>query len=115
MTGRKKTPLHLFIAHSVCEKCKSRELLTPLNKLRVSVSYNEIQRVRSDLARFKYFQSKNEEVPISSHFSKGKFSIGAFDNFDHSDRSSLPGKFSNHDTVMTLFQFKLEQAPAKSD
>ena len=30
--GKKKAPLHLFIGHSVYEKCKSREVLTSLNK-----------------------------------------------------------------------------------
>ena len=40
--GRKeKTPLPLFIGHSVYEKCKSKEVLTSLNKVGVSVSYNE--------------------------------------------------------------------------
>ena len=113
--GKEKTPLHLFTGHSVYKKCKSREVLTSLNKVGVTVSYNEVQRARNDLARFTYFQSKNDGVPIPSHFSKDEFTIGAFDNFDHSDRSSLSGKFSNHDTVMTLFQVKSEQPSKKPD
>ena len=35
--------------------------------------------------------------------------------FDHSDRSSLSGKFGNHDTVITLFQVKPEKPPKKPD
>ena len=84
-------------------------------KVAVSVNYNDAQRARNDLARFTYFQSKNEGVPILSHFSKDEFTIVAFDNFGHSGRSSLSGKFSNHDTIMTLFQAKPEQAPTKPD
>ena len=34
-----------------------------------------------------------------------------FHDFDHSDRSSWVGKFSNHFTVMTFFQVKPEQQP----
>ena len=105
----------LFIAYSVYEKCKSREVLTSLKKAGVSVGYKEVQRARNDLARFTYFQSKNEGVLITSHFSKDKFTIGAFDNFDHSDRSSLSLKLRNHGSVMTLFQVKPEQPPTKPD
>ena len=40
--GKEKTPRHLFIAHSVNGKCKSREVLTSLNKAGVSGSYNKV-------------------------------------------------------------------------
>ena len=33
-----------------------------------------------------------------------KFTLSAFDNFDHSDKSTLSGKSDSHDTVITLFQ-----------
>ena len=105
-SGKEKTPLHLFSVDSVYEKCKSREILTSLNKVKVSVSYNEVQRARNYLVRFTYFQRTNEGVPIPSYFSKDQFTIGAFDNFEHSDRSSLAKKYSNRDTVMTPFQVK---------
>ena len=91
---RKEKNTTAFIYCPQCIKCKSREVLTSLNKFGVSVSYNEVQRARNDLVRFKYFQSKNEGVPIPSRFSKDEFTIGAFDNFDHSDRSSLSRKLS---------------------
>ena len=108
---KEKTQLHLFIAHIGYEKCKSREVLTSLNKVGVSVGYNEVQKARNDLACFTYFRSKNAGFPIPSHFSKDKFTIGAFDNFYHSNRSFLSRKFSNQAVVMTLFQVKPEQPP----
>ena len=83
--GKEKVPLHLFIGHSVFEKCKSRKVL----------SCNKVQRAGNDLVCFTYFQSKNEGVPIPSHFSKDKFTICMLDNFDHSNRSYLSGKLSN--------------------
>ena len=86
-----------------------------MNKVGVSLSYNEVRRARNNLGRFTYFQSKNEGVPVPSHFSIDVFTIGVFVNFDHSNRSSLSGKFSNHDTVMTLFQVKPEQPSKKPD
>ena len=88
------------------------EVLTSLNKVRVSLSYNEVHRARNDLARFTYFQSKNEGLPIPSLFIKDELTIDTFDNFyQGGDRSSLSGKFSNQDTIMTLFQVKPEQPP----
>ena len=67
-------------------KVQKQRSFNIINKVGVSVSYNEVQKTRNDLARFTYFRSKNEGVPISSHFSKDEFTIGALDNFDHSDR-----------------------------
>ena len=43
---RRKTPLHLMAAHNIYDKCKSRELITSLNRIGVCISYNEIQRER---------------------------------------------------------------------
>lgn len=106
--GKEKTKLHLFIADSVYEKCKSKKVLTSMNRARVSVSYMEAERARNDLVHVTYFPSKNEGVRIPSHLTH---IIGVFHDFDHSDRSSWVGKFSNHFTVMTLFQVKPEQQP----
>ena len=77
---------------------------TSLIKVGVSLTYNKVLRVRKDISRFIYFQSKKEGVLIQIHFSKDD----AFDGFGHSDRSSLSEKFSHHYTVMTLFQVKPE-------
>ena len=41
-----------------------------LNKLEVSVSYNEDQRARIDLTRFSFFESKNEGVPTQATLAK---------------------------------------------
>ena len=63
---------------------------------------------------FTYFQSKKEGVTNPSHISKDEFTIGAFDNFDHRERASLSGKFSNHGTALILFQVKSEKPPKKT-
>ena len=107
-----KRPLHLFIAHSVYKRYKSRQVLMPLNKVGVSVGY-EVQRLRNDLTYFTYFQSKKKGVTNPSHVSRDKFTIGAFDTFDHCDRPSLSGKFRNHVTAVALFQVKSKKPPEK--
>ena len=50
------------------------------------------------------YQSSEFGVPLPGHFSPNMFTIAAFDNSDHSDRNTLSGKSSTHDTVTTIFQ-----------
>ena len=47
-----------------------------------------------------------------------EFTLGALDNFDHSDKNSLSGPLSCHDTDMTLCHTKLKEnstKPSKSE
>ena len=111
---KKKRPFHLFTAHNVYKRHKSRQVLIALNKVGVSVGY-QVKKVRNDLTCFTYFQSKKEGVTNPNHISKDEFTIGVFDNFDNCERPSWSGKFSNHGTALTLFQVKSEKPPKKSD
>ena len=55
---------------------------------------------------------------MPSHFVLKEFTLGALDNFDHSDKNSLSGLFSCHDTDMTLCQTKPREnatKPSKSE
>ena len=99
--------------HTVYDVCKSRELITALNRIGACVSYNEIKRARSNLAQHALHQSDKVGVPMPSHFVQTSFTIAAIDNFDHRDRSSPSGTKSNHDTVMTLFQTKASEPSSK--
>ena len=44
--GQKKTPPAVMAGHTVYDKCKNRELITALNKVGVSTSYNEVLKNR---------------------------------------------------------------------
>ena len=59
---------------------------------------------RADLAKYPVLKASQTGVPIPSHFSSPAFTMAAFGNFNHSDRSSLSGTKHTHDTVITLFQ-----------
>ena len=89
---RKKTPLHLITAH-----CKSRELITAFNKQSCCVSYNVMKLHRADLAKY-HILSSSDGVPLPSNCSPTSFTIGAFDNFDHTDKNSLSGVKHTHDS-----------------
>ena len=84
-----------------------------LNRIGICISYNEIERERKSLAHYTFRQGEDLGVPILSQFVKENFTIAAFDNFDHTDRSSRSGMLSNHDTVTVLFQQKPEVLPPK--
>lgn len=77
------------------------------------LSYRQIRKSRSELAQCTLHQCERLHVPLPSHFSKEMFTLGAFDNFDHQDRSSPSGINSNHDTVMTIFLVKPQILPRK--
>ena len=46
--GQKKTLLAVMTGHTVYDKCKSQELITALNKIGVSTSYNEVLKNRKN-------------------------------------------------------------------
>ena len=107
--GRRRTPLHLMAAHNIYEKCKTRELE---DRIGVCISYNEIQRERKSLPHYTFKHGEDWGVPIPSHLVKENFTIAAFDNFHHTDRSSTSRILSNHDTVTVPFQEKPEVLPS---
>lgn len=109
--GKKKTPMHLMTGHTVHEKCKSKSLITSLNKLGVSASYNQIMQARAKLAQYT-IKSCSSGISLPSHFVPHHFTTGAMDNFDH-EEATLTGLQGSHDTVMVLYQEKPKEVPEK--
>ena len=63
--------------------------------------------------KYAFEHSQNGKVPIPSHFTRSNFTMGAFDNADYSDESSLAGTDSKHYASMVLFQDAREKSLAK--
>ena len=93
-----------MVGHTVYDKCKSKELITSLNHIGVSISYDEVRRCRSLLGAYAISQSEGGKVPIPSQFNTDDYLVVAFDNFDHQDKSSFSNPTDNHDTAIVLFQ-----------
>ena len=104
--GKKISALQVLLGHSIYEKSKSREALTQLNSVSFSVSCNQVMKFRSNLCAYTLNTYKDEYFTPHSHLNTSDFMIGAFDNFNHRDASSLSGSQATNDTVLVLFQNK---------
>ena len=111
--GKQKSPFHIMNANAIYEKCKSRELITSFNLVGISVSYKGIRQHCSNLAKLVILKSNENSVPMPNHFVRSEFTLAALDNFDHSDKNSLSGMQSTHDTAMILCQTTPDRIPNK--
>ena len=102
--GRCRTPLHLMCAEVIHAICKSKTLITSLNHLGMSVSYDEILRFQNDLADL-VCKTGTDDVPLPSHLNSKNFTTASFDNCDH-EEATLSGLGSTHDTVSVLYEDK---------
>ena len=101
-------------ANAIYEKCKSRELITSFNLAGISVSYKGICQHRSNLVKLSILKSNENSIPMPNHFVHSEFTFAALDNFDPSDKNSLSGMQSTHDTAMILCQTTPDRIPNKS-
>ena len=111
--GKQKTPFHIMNANTIYEKCKSRELTKSFNRVGISVSYKDIHQHRSNLAKLAILKSNENSILMSNDFVHSEFTLAALDNFDHSDKNSLSGMQSTHDTAMIHCQTTTDRIPNK--
>lgn len=109
--GHRKTPLHMMNGEAIHSVCKSATVIRSLNRFGLSVSYDELLRFHNDMAAFMVEES-GENVPLPSHFDPNKYTIGAFDNFDH-EEATMSGIGGTHDTVSVLMQDKPDSTRKK--
>ena len=102
--GKKKTPFQVWTSVEIYNRCRSRELITIMNRMSLCLSYKAMRNHRTDLMKYAVLRSEGSGIPIPSHFSLEEFTIAAFDNFNHADRNTLSGKSIANDTAIVLFQ-----------
>ena len=59
--GKSKTPLHVSLALSIHDICRSKNLITNLNRLGLCVSYDEVERIYISLAQRTVMQQEKIE------------------------------------------------------
>lgn len=100
--GQMKTPFHCLLGTFVYKTTKSKNTISTLNRLGLSISYDQILRTRTSLAAYTIEISKNK-FPLPSHFNTSNYVTAYFDNFDHNE-ATISGLESSHDTVVVVFQ-----------
>ncbi|KAJ8680646.1 hypothetical protein QAD02_016433 [Eretmocerus hayati] len=93
--GQERTPFQVMNGISIHATCKSKTLIDSFNHLGLSISYDEILRIKNRLAPYT-IESNGEGF-------KSLFTVLAFDNF-YWIEWILSGLKSTHDTVIVAFQ-----------
>ena len=117
--GIKKTPLHVSIAQSIHNECRSKKLITVLNRLDISISYDELERIDLTLTKRLLNELGKHRAPRSNYINKSLLHE-AMDNFDCIEETKS-GTGSTHDIILMLCQNQKEKndtvvfAPNKDD
>ena len=111
--GEKKSPLVTMVGHTIYDKFRSKELITSFNHLGWSGSYSEVMRDRRNLGAHTISETQEGDIPWPSHFNDEDFASGGFDNFDHSDKSSMISPKDSHDTAIVLYQNNVSPSKMK--
>ena len=90
-------PMPLYLGLNIHTQTRSKKLIMELHELSLSVSYNRVLQLESQIAFAvcEDFRKKGVVCPAQLH--KGLFTVGALDNLDHNP-SSTTAKDSFHGT-----------------
>ena len=100
---KKKTPLHIGMSETIHNTCKSQKVIQIMNKLGLSMSYEEMGHVDYTLTHGIVKQTGNGRVPVSTSISSSNTVHGAMNNSDH-EGDTNSGIKGSRDTVMVIFQ-----------
>ena len=100
----REPPLPLYLGMKIHTEIRSKSLIKQLYNLGLSVSYDQILQVESQLATGACQNFKNKGVVVPSQFRHGPFVAAALDNLDYNP-SSTTAAGSFHGTGISLFQF----------
>lgn len=100
--GHKKTPFHVFLSTFIYHTTRSKQTLNELNRFGLSISHDEMLRIKVRLASYSVKCNENS-IPLPSHFNRKSYVTAAFDNFDYNE-ATTSGLHSTHDTVCVVFQ-----------
>ena len=111
--GKRKTPLQILTTNSVYGRTRSKRIITNLNFIGATTSYPEMKRERRLKRQYTLSCSRPNEAPVPSHFSKKGWTMGALDNENFADQSSISGTKVKNYTAQVLYQDASEEPVAK--
>ena len=96
--------MHIAIAQAIHAVSKSKKLITIFNRFAISISYDEVLRIDTAVAkRTIALSTPGCIVPINPSIRPNIHINGAIDNFDL-EENSKSGTNGSHDTVLILMQ-----------
>lgn len=99
----RETPLPLFVGLSIHAKTRSRDLIETMHDLGLSVSYDRVLAVSTDLGNAVCRRYQEDRVVCPPNLRLQLFTTAAVDNIDHNP-SSTTANDSFHGTGISLFQ-----------
>ena len=99
----RETPLPIYAGLIVHAKTRSRDLVEKLHELGLSISYDRVLAISTELGNSVCHQYHQEDVVGPHSLRKGLFTSAAVDNIDHNP-SSTTAHDSFHGTGISLFQ-----------
>ena len=98
-----ETPLPIYIGLDVYAQTRKRELVETLHKFGISISYERVLAISTDLANTVCQQYQTDGTVCPLQIRNGLFTTAAIDNIDH-NLSSSTAQASFHGTGISLFQ-----------
>lgn len=106
----RETPLPLYIGLKLHAATRKKRLVDMMFQLGMSVCYDRVLQVITDLANGTCDRFEAEGVVCPVNMKLGLFTVGALDNCDHNPTSATAHD-SFHGTSISLFQFPTEAVP----
>lgn len=99
----RETPLPIYIGVSLHAQTRKRDLVDSLSKLGISISYDRVLSISTDVGNAVCRRFEEEGVVCPTKLRKDLFTTAAIDNIDHNPSSNTAqGAF--HGTGISLFQ-----------
>ncbi len=100
----REPPLPLYIGLKIHTETRSKKIITHLHDLGLSVSYDRVLQLESQLATVICENCQDKGVVVPAQLQHGLFTVGALDNLDHNP-SSTTAKGSFHGTAVSVSYF----------
>ena len=104
----KETPLPIYVGLQLPAHTFKRELIDNLCHVGISISYDRVFRLFTDIGNTVCNMYELENVVCPPTMRANLFTTAAVDNIDH-DPSSTTVKHSFHGTSISLLQYKMSQ------
>ena len=79
--ARKKTPIHVAIAETIHDTCRSKKLINIMNHLGICISYDDMDRIDTARANRIITDAGEHRVPVAELIKSSSVIHGVMDNF----------------------------------